>query len=62
MQLTHLFPIFDALQQVHGDKSLDAVCGGGKIKNPEVCFVFMNPTARNTSSQKTWKGIKAPWI
>ncbi|MEI7477076.1 MAG: uracil-DNA glycosylase family protein [bacterium] len=27
-----------------------------------MCLVFMNPTGRNVAAQKTWSGIKAPWI
>ena len=30
--------------------------------NPDICFVFMNPTGRNIASSKEWRGIKAPWI
>jgi len=25
-------------------------------------FIFMNPTARNVSTQKNWKGLRAPWL
>ena len=32
------------------------------IDNPDICFVFMNPTGRNIASSKDWKGIKSPWI
>lgn len=62
MQLVQLFPEFDKLQKTYGNKNLNAIYGCGCIKNPEVCLVFMNPTARNVSSNKNWKGIKAPWI
>ncbi|MCW8966847.1 MAG: hypothetical protein OQK82_09220, partial [Candidatus Pacearchaeota archaeon] len=34
----------------------------GKINNPDLCLVFMNPTARNVASDKNWTGLKAPWI
>ena len=50
------------MQNKYGDKSLDSVINGGKIYNPNICFVFMNPTGKNLSSSKTWKGIKAPWL
>jgi len=62
MQLSNLTKEFDKLQLIHGDKSLDAIYGAGEINNPKLCLVFMNPTARNISSQKDWKGLKAPWI
>lgn len=62
MQITKLFYEFEKLQKIHGEKTLDSVYGCGQIKNPDVCFVFMNPTARNVSSHKEWKGLKAPWI
>lgn len=62
MQLKELFKELDKLHKIYGDKTLDPIYGCGKIKNPKVCLVFMNPTARNIASSKTWKGLKAPWI
>lgn len=62
MQVERLAPAFRELQKIHGSPSLDAVFGGGKIRNPDICLVFMNPTARNVSASKEWKGLKAPWI
>ena len=62
MQINSLFSKFDELQKIYGDKKLDAIYGGGKIKNPDFCLVFMNPTARNVAANKKWTGIKAPWI
>lgn len=41
---------------------MDSIYGAGCTDRPEVCFVFMNPTARNVSSHKEWQGMKAPWI
>jgi len=38
------------------------VYGCGRLDSPNLCLVFMNPTARNVSAHKNWKGIKAPWI
>ena len=35
---------------------------GGCDNNPDICFVFMNPTGRNIASSKDWKGLKSPWI
>ena len=50
------------LQKKYGDSSLDSITFGGCKNNPDVCLVFMNPTARNITSSKEWKGIKSPWI
>ncbi len=62
LQVVELFREFDRLQVKYGDKDLDAIYGAGDIKNPDICFVFMNPTSRNVPSRKSWKGLKAPWI
>ena len=62
MQVTNLINAFDKLQTIYGDKNLDAIYGAGKINNPNLCLVFMNPTGRNVSSNKDWEGLKAPWI
>lgn len=62
MQIKELLSDFDKLQKIHWDKSLDAVYWAGEIKNPKICFVFMNPTAKNVSSSKTWTWLKAPWL
>lgn len=53
---------YNQLQQKYGAKELDSIYSGGYIENPDICFVFMNPTRRNIASSKTWKGLKAPWI
>jgi uracil-DNA glycosylase len=62
MQITNLFNEFNKLQNIHGDKGLDSIYGCGKIDNPDFCLVFMNPTSRNISSNKEWRGLKAPWL
>ncbi len=62
MQVKSLFKDFDELQLTHGDKSLNAIYGCGCVDSPKLCLVFMNPTAKNVSSDKNWKGIHAPWI
>jgi len=53
---------YDKLQLKYGDKELDSIYNGGCIENPDICFVFMNPTKRNIASNKNWKGLKSPWI
>jgi DNA polymerase len=62
MQVTSLMEAYDKLQKIYGDKRLDAIYGAGEIHNPKLCLVFMNPTARNVSANKKWKGLKAPWL
>src|SRR5699024_10129829 len=41
---------------------LDSIYNGGESNNPDILFVFTNPTGRNIASPKTWKGLKAPWL
>jgi len=53
---------YDKLQKVYGDPNLDSVYNGGCVDNPDLCFVFMNPTRRNIASSKDWHGLKSPWI
>ena len=53
---------YDKLQLKYGSKELDSIYNGGCTNNPDICFVFMNPTLRNIASLKTWKGRKSPWI
>ena len=45
-----------------GDHTLDSISGAGKIHRPRIALVFINPTHRNISTRKAWKGLKAPWI
>ena len=53
---------YDKLQLKYGAKELDSIYNGGCKNNPDICFVFMNPTGRNIASNKDWKGPKSPWI
>ena len=62
MQLEDLKTEYDKLQLKYGAKELDSIYNGGCKNNPDICFVFMNPTGRNIASSKNWKGIKSPWI
>lgn len=52
----------DELQKKHGHKDFCALYGTGCIKRPKVMFLFMNPTAKNLTVKKEWKGIRAPWV
>lgn len=62
MNLDELKIKYDKLQLKYGAKELDSIYNGGKSDNPDICFVFMNPTGRNIASSKEWKGRKSPWI
>lgn len=62
MNLNDLKKEYDKLQQKYGAKDLDPIYNGGCDDNPDICFVFMNPTGRNIASSKNWKGLKSPWI
>ena len=60
--LDELVVEYNKLQKKYGDPSLDSITFGGCKKNPDICFVFMNPTARNITASKEWTGIKSPWV
>ncbi len=62
MRLEDLNKYYDKLQKKYGAKELDSIYNGGCTTNPDICFVFMNPTGRNIASLKSWKGLKSPWI
>ena len=53
---------YDKLQKKYGDINLNPIYNGGCTNNPDICFVFMNPTRKNVASSKTWNGLKAPWL
>ncbi len=42
--------------------TLAPILGGGKTDRPKTMLVFINPTARNTSSDPSWKGPRFPFI
>lgn len=62
MNLESLNKKYDKLQLKYGDKSLSSIYNGGCINNPNIMFIFMNPTSRNIASNKSWEGLRAPWI
>ena len=62
MRLEDLKRDYDKLQLEYGDPTLDSIYNGGCVNNPDICFVFMNPTGRNIASSKEWKGRKSPWL
>ena len=62
MEIKDLKLEYDKLQLKYGAKELDSIYSGGCEKNPDICFVFMNPTGRNIASSKLWTGRKSPWL
>ena len=62
MSLEDLKIEYEKMQQVYGNQSLKSINFGGCDKNPDICFVFMNPTSKNIASDPSWKGLRAPWI
>lgn len=62
MKLEDLNREYDKLQMKYGAKELNSIYNGGCDDNPDICFVFMNPTGRNIASNKEWLGPKSPWL
>lgn len=62
MKIEELNVEYDKLQKIYGAKELMSIYNGGCTKNPNICFVFMNPTGRNIASYPEWKGRRSPWI
>ncbi len=62
MKLSSLNKEYDKLQKIYGDPSLHSIYNGGFEENPDICFVFMNPTGRNVASMPGWTGPYHPWI
>jgi len=62
MQLKSIHKDIDSLQSLHGNSSLNAIYGAGCIDTPKSMFIFINPTARNISTDMKWKGLRAPWL
>lgn len=62
MRLEDLNIEYDELQLKYGAKELNSIYNGGCIHQPDIFFVFMNPTGKSIASKKEWKGLKSPWI
>ena len=62
MKIEELNKEYDKLQCLYGDKNLKSIYNGGCINNPDICFVFMNPTGRNIASSPNWNGRRSPLI
>lgn len=62
LQIKSIQNDIDKLHKKHGSSHLQSVYGTGEIDSPEICLVFMNPTSKNISTSKNWKGLRAPWL
>lgn len=62
MKLSDLNKEYDRLQATYGATELHSIYNGGCEKNPEICFVFMNPTGKNIAAYPEWTGIHSPWV
>ena len=62
MKIEDLNQEYDKMQQKYGAQELDSIYNGGCTTNPDICFVFMNPTGKNIASVKSWHGRKSPWL
>lgn len=62
MRISDLNVEYDKLQLKYGAKDLMSVYNGGQENNPNICFIFMNPTGRNIATNPNWKGRRSPWI
>lgn len=62
MNKNDLIKKFDEMQLLYGSPQLNSVYGGGKEDGPDLCLVFVNPTAKNVATNKNWKGIKCQWL
>lgn len=62
MEIKDLEIYYDMLQEKWGANELKSIYNGGCENNPDVYFVFMNPTGKNVASSPEWKGRRSPWI
>ena len=60
MKISDLNKEYDRLQMKYGAKELNSIYNGGCVNNPDICFVFMNPTGKNIASAKTWTRRRSP--
>ena len=44
MKLKDLEKEYDKLQEKHRAEELTSIYNGGCSENPDICFIFMNPT------------------
>lgn len=61
--LSQLWKCVGKLNRQHfPENSLAPIVGNGESQKPKFMFVFINPTKRNISSEKNWKGPRFPFI
>jgi uracil-DNA glycosylase len=61
-QLAALWKDVDDLNKRHFPSTLMPIVGGGKTRKPKIMFIFINPTARNISSDPAWNGPRFPFV
>jgi hypothetical protein len=61
-KLKKINEMYDKMQDQYGSDQLNAIYSSGYLVNPDICFIFMNPTGRNIAASKTWQGYRFPWI
>jgi len=54
--------VIEITEKNYPDNNLAPILGTGKTINPKFMIVFINPTSRNISSDKSWKGLRYPFI
>ena len=62
MKKEELIEKYNKLQTKFGSAACHSIYGGGLERNPDLCLVFVNPTARNVAASKSWTGIRCPWL
>ena len=61
--LSELWRYVGDLNKTHfSENKLMPIVGGGQSVKPKIMFVFINPTARNISSDPNWTGPRFPFI
>ncbi len=61
--LDELWTLVDELnRRCFPENNLLPILGGGEDHKPKFMFVFINPTARNISSDPSWRGPRFPFI
>ena len=66
IQINSLYQLWQHVHELNKqnfpNNKLMPIVGNGKTFKPKVMFVFINPTKRNISSDKNWKGPRFPFI
>ncbi len=60
--MQELYHEYDKLQKQYGAAELHSIYNGGMQTQPDICFIFMNPTGKNIASLPDWDGPRSPWI